>query len=154
MKKSILATVFLLVITQMAQAKSSSVLLSEKTVDLSVDISTTKLKLSRADYSSPVVKVLVPELADVTILDHRNTNEGAPCMATYDTLVPNAVIQNNPAIEVIPMTIQLHKNLQPDPNKNLCIVSLSESIEANIRGFKFIHSRTISVGARHIDDCR
>ena len=84
MKKSILATVFLLVITQMAQAKSSSVLLSEKTVDLSVDISTTKLKLSRADYSSPFVKVLVPELADVTILDHRNTNEGAPCMATGD----------------------------------------------------------------------
>lgn len=133
---------------------SREVVLAERTVNLNVDISSAKLKLSRADYSSPVVKVLVPELADATILDHRNTGEGAPCMATYQALSPEEIIQNNPAVELVPMTITLKKILTPDRANGRCLVVLDERIEGKIRGFVFEHQRAIEVGARHLDDCR
>src|SRR3990167_4240343 len=101
MKNKKLFVGFVVCIMSVAVANASSVVLSKRTVELNVDISTTKLKLSRAGYASPVVKVLVPELADVTILDHRNTGEGAPCLATYETMLPEDVIQNNPGVEKI-----------------------------------------------------
>jgi hypothetical protein len=137
-----------------AAESSHEVLIAERTVNLNVDISTTKLKLSRADYSSPVVKVLVPELADATILDHRNTGEGAPCMATYQALSPEEVIQNNPAVELVPMTITLKKILTPDQKNGRCLVTLDERIEGKIRGFLFEHQKTVEIGTRHLEDCR
>lgn len=151
--KKILISMTIMMLTTAAQA-GGIVLLSEKTVPLTVDISTTKVKLSVADYSSPVVKVLVPDLADVTVLDHRNTGEGAPCMATYDTLEPMDVIQDNPSIEEIPMTIKLEKIVSEDFSNNVCHVTLSETITSNIRGFEFNHYKSHYIGTRHIDDCK
>ncbi|MBI4041200.1 MAG: hypothetical protein HY390_04970 [Deltaproteobacteria bacterium] len=138
----------------MAVANASSVVLSKRTVELNVDISTAKLKLSRADYVSPVVKVLVPELADVTILDHRNTGEGAPCLATYETESPSDVIQSNPQVEKIKFDITLKKSVRLNPEGTACVVHLSEEVDGVIRGFQFVHDRSLFVGERHIDDCR
>jgi hypothetical protein len=129
------------------------VVISQRVVRLPVEISNTNVKLSAADYSAPVVKVLIPALADVTLLDHRNTNEGAPCMATYGTRVPNDVIQNNPGSLQVQFQISLIKNLYVDTN-NSCVVSMTEHIEGTIRGFKFVHDRYVSLGERHLDDCR
>lgn len=137
-----------------ARAQTNTVTLSEKIVQLNVEISPTNLKWSEADYSSPVVKVLVPELADVTILDHRNAGEGAPCLATYEARSPEDVIQNNPSVEKIDFQITLQKKLSPNLESQTCDVELIESIEGKIRGFKFVHDRHLSVGSRHIDDCR
>ena len=136
-----------------AQA-GEDVVLSEKEVTLNVDISTTKMKLSKADYSSPVVKVLVPELADVTILDHRNTGESAPCLATYETLDPKDVIQGNPATEKVNFKVMLVKHTWAETSQNICHVKLIERVEGNIRGFKFTHDIQRSMGIRHMDDCR
>ena len=144
----------LLVVFGTSLAKANGVPISERTVELRVDISSTKLKWSQADYSSPVLKVLVPDLATVTILDHRNTGEGAPCMATYQAMSPEEVIQNNPSVEVIPMTITLQKQLSPDPKDRLCHVALKESIVGEIRGFRFEHQKIKDIGTRHMDDCR
>jgi len=158
MKKKKIMIGFMMYAISMAVANASSTVLSKRTVELNVDISTTKLKLSRADYSSPVVKVLVPELADVTILDHRNTGEGAPCLATYEALSPEEVIQNNPATEKVRFQVTLLKdtivNIDEKSKKPVCEVHLTELIEGDIRGFDFQHSRSLLVGNRHMDDCR
>lgn len=154
MNIKILLTLAIVFGGSMQFAQGAEVLISERTVELNVDISSAKLKWSQADYSSPVVKVLVPDLADVTILDHRNTGEGAPCMATYQALSPEEVIQNNPSVEVIPMTITLDKLLTPDLTNGLCHVALRESIIGEIRGFRFEHHKSMEIGTRHIDDCR
>ena len=155
MKKIILSTLAVIIFagpTVLAQPNSIS--LSKKIVQLEVDISTAKLKLSQSDYASPVVKVLVPNLADVSILDHRNTGEGAPCLATYDTLSPEDVIQNNPTTEKIDFTIELIKNVIPNTKEKTCDVFMVETVNGLIRGFQFNHYKQIHVGTRHIDDCR
>ena len=144
-----------LLVSASAHAQSKTVELSKKDVILSVDISTTKLKRSSSGYSTALLKVLVPELADVTILDHRNAGEPAPCLATYDAYSPEDVIQGRPDVEKIKFTITLQKiaTLSHDPTQT-CSVTLNELVEGTIRGFKFIHERSLVVGNRNVDDCR
>lgn len=137
-----------------ATTLANDVIMSQKTVKIPVDISTTKLKWSQADYSSPVVKVLVPALAAVTLLDHRNTGEGAPCLASYEANTPEEVIQNNPQTEQIEFTVTLIKQVIPDLENNRCLVHLIENVDGKIRGFEFTHQRDLQVGHRHIDDCQ
>lgn len=134
-------------------ASANEVVLSEKQIQINVDVSSRKVKLSQADNWSPVVKVLLPELAGATILDHRNKGEGVPCLVTFDTTDPKAVIQSNPGTENIVLNVKLTKETLIDW-EGKCAVYLSESIEANIRGFLFTDLRAIKVGERHVDDCR
>ncbi|MCB0393429.1 MAG: hypothetical protein KDD25_02650 [Bdellovibrionales bacterium] len=152
MKLTIAALLFCIIGTNQS-AHATDVVLSEKVSNLTVDISTAKLKLSKAGYESPVVKVLVPDLADVTIFDHRNEGEGAPCLATFDTFEPNDVIQGNPSVEEIPFKVTLTRMTFLD-SANVCQVYLVENVEGQIRGFNFYHSRDAHIGTRNAEDCR
>ncbi len=66
---------FLMMVGSMAQAGER--VISDQVVRLPVRINSETVKLSAAGYSRPMVKVLVPGLADVTVLNHRNEGEGA-----------------------------------------------------------------------------
>jgi hypothetical protein len=143
-------------------ANANEVVVSEREVELNVDISESTVKLSRADYSAAVVKILIPEIADVAILDHRNTNEGAPCMATYETQSPSSVVGGDPKKEKIKFKITLerqaffNRSVNPDGSldSGVCEVYLIETINGVIRGFNFNHVESVLVGTRHPDDCR
>lgn len=130
------------------------IVLSERDVCLSVEINSTNLKWSQADYAAPVVKVLVPELAGVTILNHRNTKEGAPCLASYEAKSPEQVIGNSPGTDKVDFHLKLSKSIVMYPDKTKCDVYLRENIDAKIRGVAFTHERSVLVGQRTADDCK
>lgn len=147
----------LLTISSAALAQATEIpatVISERQVTLNVDISTARLKFSSSGYASPVVKVLVPELADVTLLDHRNVGEGAPCLASYQALTPEEVIQENPAIEKVEFQIKLTKVPEINEKENTCEITLREEINGQIRGFAFTHSRAQVIAKRSVVDCR
>jgi hypothetical protein len=158
MRKLTMMVVAALCLMGSAQAETNltetNVILSQRTVNLQVDISTARVKLSRAGYSVPLVKVLVPGLADVTLLNHRNEGEGAPCLATYETHDPAAVIQDHPAVEQVPFTVTLTKRLVANQFEQKCRVGLIETVNGKIRGFEFVHSRFQAIGERKPEDCR
>ena len=141
-------------LTMTITAHASDVVISRKVVKLPVDIAEGKVKLSRAGYSMPLVKILVPELAGVTLLDNRNVGEGAPCMASYDAKTPEDIIQNNPQVEEAQFVVTLTKTVTPDTQNNNCQVSLTETLDTRIRGHKFTHQRFLEVGTRNIEDCK
>jgi hypothetical protein len=132
----------------------AQVVISEKTVTLPIDLSTAKLKLSSRGYSNLIVKVLVPELADVTLGNHRNEDEEAPCLATYETRDPEDVIQGKPEKIFANFKITLVKTVLADSENNICHVTLSEQISGEIRGFEFFHERSIPLPERDLEDCR
>jgi hypothetical protein len=132
----------------------TDVVLSQRAVALNVDISTARVRLSKAGYAVALVKVLVPELAGATLLDHRNEGEGAPCLTTYGTRDPAEVIQNRPAVEQVPFTVTLTKRLVANRFEQKCQVGLIESVTGKIRGFEFVHSRFQAIGERTLADCR
>ena len=149
MKKIMTLAIILLSVNTYAQT-----VVSEKTVTLNVDISTARVKLSKAGYSVAMVKVLVPDLADVTLLNHRNEGEDAPCLATNDAFVAEDVIQNNPAIEKANFTVKLTKITTPNTEQGTCQVKLLEEVNGVIRGFQFFHSRSFLMPERNVADCR
>jgi hypothetical protein len=147
----------LLSISSVALAQTPAIpstVVSERQVTLNVDISTARLKFSSSGYMAPVVKVLVPELADVTLLDHRNVGEGAPCLASYQALSPEEVIQEKPAVEKVEFQIKLTKIPVINEKENICEISLKEEINGQIRGFAFTHSRVQVIAKRSVADCR
>ena len=127
-------------------------ILSSKKVNIPVNINRENMKLSRAGYGSDVLKVFIPALADVTILDHRNVNSGAPCMSTFETDIPEDVIQGQPGIENVSFDIVLTKHTYLEGS--VCKISMDETITAVIRGFNFSHSKSLDLPDRHADDCR
>lgn len=129
-------------------------IISKREVMLPVKINANTVKLSSAGYSRPLVKVLIPDLADVTLLNHRNFGEDAPCMSTVGAEIPEDVVKNDEKTENIKFSVILTKTVYPDSDNKTCLVSLSEDITATIRGFKFTHERSASLQKRVLEDCR
>lgn len=131
-------------------------LMSSKTVEVGVKVDPVNLKLSQADYSRPVVKILIPELADHTLLDHRNTNEGAPCMATYETELPSDVIANSSGIDQVQIQIETFKRATIYEKKTgqECYIEMLEVIKTKIRGKNFLHVESQVMPKRDLADCR
>lgn len=152
MKKFILAAILL---TAATASSNDEVIISQKTVQLEVDLSTTGIRSSNLGYGDTFfVKILVPGLAKETILNHRNEGETAPCLATYDTYKVEDVVKGNPAKEIHDFEIVQKKQLYPNTTDNTCDVYLVETVATTVRGFKFVHERSSVLPKRHIDDCQ
>lgn len=126
----------------------------QKTVRLPVTISENTVITSSAGYSETMVKIIVPALADVTLLNHRNPNAGGPCLSTLDAQIPEDVIQGTPSKEQIPFTITISKSTSLNQEKTKCQVTMSETAEATIRGKKFLHTVYHGMQERSVEDCR
>ncbi len=140
--------------SSLAYAQSSEILFS-RTVTLPVDISKTKVVKTNLGYGQTfLVKILVPELAAETLMNHRNESEDAPCLATYEAQTVGQIIQNKPAVDQALFKIELSKSFNPDPEKNICHLTLIESVSTQVRGFLFIHVRESQLPDRVLADCK
>lgn len=129
-------------------------LLRDQTTMVHVALNAKTVKCSRADYSEPQLKILIPALAELTVLNHRNTSEGAPCVAAgpCGTLNPADILKPGEGTENIPVRVVLKKVAALDGG--ICRVSLVETIKTEIRGVPFFHEESHAVAERVADDCR
>lgn len=129
-------------------------LVSDKTTTVSVDLNAKTVKCSAQDYSMPMLKVLVPALADLTLLNHRNTREGAPCVAAGQCgkFKPSDILASGEGTEQIPVRVVLRKLAEVDGEG--CRVTLIETVATKIRGISFFHERRHELAERVADDCR
>jgi hypothetical protein len=138
-----------------ARAQIDGDVVRDQTTTVKVDLNASTVKCSAADYSAPMLKVLVPGLAGLTVLNHRNTREGAPCVAAGrcgDGLGPDAILKSGDGAEQIPVRVVLKKVVSLDGD--VCRVSLLETVTTTIRGVPFFHERQQEVAQRAAADCR
>ena len=138
-----------------SQPEAQGKIVADKTADVNVDLNAKTVKCSAADYSGPMLKVLVPGLADLTILNHRNTKEGAPCIAAGrcgPQLGPETLLKQGEGSETVPVRVVLKKLLSVEGD--VCHVTLVETVTAKIRGVPFFHERYQDVADRPAADCR
>jgi hypothetical protein len=136
-----------------SSAQADTKLLHQKTVVLPVNVSSAQLLLSNAGYGEiEILKIIVPELADVTFLNHRNPTAGGPCLATYESVNPQDIIQGKPGIEKVAFKVKLIKNTYKSGNR--CTITMYESVEGNVRGYNFTHTVVQEMPERKIEDCR
>ncbi|HXT00741.1 MAG TPA: hypothetical protein VN915_08715 [Elusimicrobiota bacterium] len=137
-----------------ARPEAEGAVIGDKTTDVDVELNAKTVKCSAADYSGPMLKVLVPGLADLTILNHRNTKEGAPCIAAgrCRDLGPQAILKDGEGTLRIPVRVVLKKLLSTEGD--VCHVTLVETVTTKIRGVPFFHERYQAVADRPAADCR
>lgn len=133
--------------------------ITDNTTTIGVELNENTVKCSAADYSAPMLKVLVPELARLTVLNHRNTNEGAPCLAAGECKWeqggwkgPEAILKPGSGSEQIRVRVVLKKVLALEGTT--CRVTLVETVTTKIRGVPFFHERQHALAERVADDCR
>jgi hypothetical protein len=129
-------------------------LLRDQTTVARVELNAATVKCSAADYSGPMLKVLIPGLADLTVLNHRNTREGAPCVAAgrCGEIGPKDILKSGEGAERVPVQVTLKKVTELDGE--VCRVSLVETVKTVIRGVNFFHERRQDVADRAAADCR
>lgn len=138
-----------------APAELEGTVIRDLTAPVSIDLNATTVKCSAADYSAPMLKVLVPGLAELTVLNHRNTREGAPCIAAGrcgGALGPQDILKAGEGTVEVPMRVTLKKVLTLDGE--VCHVTLVETVRATVRGVPFFHERRQPVADRAAADCR
>ncbi|HEX4047202.1 MAG TPA: hypothetical protein VH309_05185 [Elusimicrobiota bacterium] len=137
------------------QVQGDHSVIRDETTVVKVDLNPQTVKCSAADYSGPMLKVLVPALADLTVLNHRNTREGAPCLAAGrcgEGVGPETILKSGDGSDEVPVRVVLKK--LADVEGDVCHVSLVETVTANIRGAAFFHERRQAVADRTAADCR
>jgi hypothetical protein len=137
------------------QVQGDHSIVRDQTTTVKVDLNSLTVKCSAADYSAPMLKVLVPGLADLTVLNHRNTREGAPCVAAgkcTEGFGPENILKSGEGSEDVPVRVVLKKVTAVDGD--VCHVSLVETVTTTIRGLAFFHERTQEVAQRAAGDCR
>ena len=135
-------------------AHANEVILAERTTLLRINLNETSVKCSIQGYSMPNLKVLVPELAAITILNHRNSNEGAPCIAagSCSEFSPSQILSQGNGIDEVPVHVVLRKSTEL--HGKICRVTLIENVDAIIRGIPFYHERIHDVADRIPADCK
>ncbi|HUS33394.1 MAG TPA: hypothetical protein VMZ53_33055 [Kofleriaceae bacterium] len=123
-------------------------------VDLKLDSST--VLCSSADYGALFLKVLIPDLARLTLLDHQNLGAGAPCVASGQCMpgnMPSNVIDAaHPTAHVLVNVKEVRAD-EGDPVAQTCTTTLIERVHVNIRGIDFFHERQAPLGTRPFSDC-
>ena len=133
---------------------SAETQISSRTVTVPVDITSAKVVKTNAGYGTTfLVKILVPALAEPTLMNHRNAGESAPCLATYDTDTVDDIVQGQPETLSATVKIDLVKSAYVDAVDHLCHVLLQETLSTKIRGFEFGHSRWTDLPTRDPGDC-
>lgn len=129
---------------------------ADRTTTVPVDLNAATVKCSVQGYSMPMLKILVPDLAQITVLNHRNVSEGAPCIAAgrcqNGKLGPQDILKSGEGVVRVPVRVVLTKNARLDGE--VCRVSLTEKVYATIRGVAFYHERFQEVAERSAADCR
>ena len=134
----------------------------EKTKEVDLLLNSSTVLCSRADYGVAMLKVLVPQLASLTILDHRNEGAGAPCVSagrcrsgdgTDPGYTPGDILQPGaPEVEKVAVTVKLTRITNPK-RTGKCDVHFEEEVRLVVRGIPFSHTRYAHVGERNIEDC-
>jgi hypothetical protein len=137
-----------------SRVKAEKGLVSDKTTVIETPINAQTVKCSQADYSIPMLKVLVPGLADLTVLNHRNNGEGAPCVAAgpCETMNPGQILKDGSGVDAIKVRVTLHKETAIDGA--VCRVTVIERVSTTIRGVPFFHEQAHEVAERTPADCR
>ena len=145
-------------------AETREAVVHKTTTTILVDLNDKTVVCSRADYAMPVLKVLIPGLSDITLLNHQNFRAGAPCVTTGETCArstaggfaeatPESILQGRSGTEQAEVTVTLSRIETIDHKEKTCVVTMREDVETTIRGKRLFHNREADIGSRVYTDC-
>ncbi len=141
--------------------ESKEKVVSKNVARVEIELSEATVLCSAADYGARFLKILIPALADLTIMDHQNTGAGAPCVAAgMCEFMPGDggfnttdILDGSAPNETVDIEVTLTRVFNLDHEKKTCQVSLRENVLTEVRGIEFTHVRFATIGERAFSDC-
>jgi len=163
-KKIILLLMVMLATNVQAQQnrfETKEKLITKNVAQVEIELTEQTVLCSAADYGASFLKILIPELADLTVMDHQNTGAGAPCVAAgMCELFPGSggfnttdILDGSGSTELVEIEVSLTRFFNLDHEKKTCQVSLWENVLTEVRGIEFTHVRFANIGERPFGDC-
>jgi uncharacterized protein (TIGR03382 family) len=128
----------------------------DTTTSVEVDLNNQTVLCSAADYGATFLKILIPDLAKLTLLDHQNTGAGAPCVASGPCEpgnLPADIIDPADPTETVQINVKAVRGDSADDVAQTCETGLTETVKVTIRGVDFFHQRFAPLGQRPYADC-
>ncbi len=128
-------------------AQSGERVISVKKIPVKLLLNEQSVICSSAGYGRDFLKILVPQLAKHSLMEHRNIGVSAPCLAAGDCLNDESqeflkIIKEHGSINKKSiMKITLKKAFVYNDRDKVCRMWLHEDVELKIGKFKFTHSR-------------
>jgi len=123
-------------------------IIHEKTI--TIDGSTVSHKWTMLGYGQTTEKIIVPELANHTLFDHRNPGEEGPCLRSYNIFGQTQTPSIPSSFEI---DITISNSYRIDRDRNICQVNMLEDVTTTIDGVEFSHRYSKDMGFRYIGDC-
>ena len=125
---------------------------------MTIEVSPDTVLCTNVGYGVSFLKVLIPELAPITLLDHQNIGAGAPCVAAgmcgpIGDASPSDILEEDNNEENVEVFIKVYRQDAISHDAQTCTVSLVEQIDVNIRGLAFTHQVSAGLGSRNYQDC-
>lgn len=128
----------------------------DTTTSVEIDLNASTVLCSSADYGALFLKVGIPKLAALTLLDHQNVGAGAPCVSAgscYPGHEPTDILDPTKPTETVAINVKAVRLDEADADTQTCTTTLIERVHVNIRGFDFFHEREAPLGSRAFADC-
>jgi hypothetical protein len=152
-----ISTVLLaLTATAAAEPVVRETVVHDTTTHVNIKLDASTVLCSSADYGALFLKILIPELSGITLLDHQNTGAGAPCVAAGPCKpgnMPSDILDPYDATEAVAINVKAVRIDEVDSTAQTCTTTLREVVNVDIRGTEFKHERFSSLGERPISDC-
>lgn len=142
--------------TARAELAYHETLVHDTTTAVEITLDESTVLCSSADYGALFLKVGMPELAAVTLLDHQNIGAGAPCVAAGLCVpgnMPSDIIDAADPTETVDINVKALRGDSTDSTAQTCETYLIERVRVVIRGVEFTHERTAPLGSRPFADC-
>ena len=141
-----------------AAVESHEELVHDTTTSVDLLLTPETVICSHADYSATFLKVLIPQLASITLLDHQNTDAGAPCVAAgecapFGDHAPSDILDEADTSETVDIRVRALRVDDIDHDAETCTTTLRERVHLEIRGVRFAHERWADLGSRPYADC-
>lgn len=139
-----------------AATVSVETLVHETTTTVEITLDDSTVLCSSAEYGQEFLKILIPELAKLTLLDHQNAGAGAPCVAAGVCAPGNApsdILDPAQPKETVAIQVTAVRLDESDADAQLCDTYLIERVKIDVRGVEFTHERGIALGSRPFADC-
>ncbi len=131
-------------------------LVHDTTTAVEVALNANTVLCSAADYGALYLKIGLPELAKLTLLDHQNIGAGAPCVAAGICTtgnMPEDLIDPAHPTETVQINVKAFRADEADAAADTCTTSLVERVAVTVRGIEFTHERMAPLGSRKFADC-
>jgi hypothetical protein len=145
-----------LALAQEAALETKERVLRDGTTPSVVLLTAETVRCSALGYGRPELKVSVPDLKHLAVLDHANEGEAAPCVTAGACRAgndPESILDPASTEATTELRVTLVERYVLDHVRKTCHRTLSERVQASIRGKEFRHLKGADLGALPYEAC-